>query len=247
MTVTRRSEGIYGYVVIEAAPSNRFDAEIRQGLLSAAEWAEAEGLERVIVSGALAAAPAAPEGGPSLQEALSRIETSVVPWIAVLEGDATGAGADLVLACQYRVAAPGATIAFPEAAAGALPCGGATQRLPRLVGLERALAMIAGGEAVGAADAKAMGLVDEIDAEALSFAEMTNGEWLGMAVPVWELNTGDVDEAAFDAARAKAAGNAAALKAIDLLSLARTAPFADGLAAEAEAAAALSAAQAAGA
>ena len=112
MVVSWRKDGIYGFVLLDNPPVNAINREIRQGLLEAVDWAEREGLERVILSGAgpvfAAGADAkefdrAPEA-PHLPNVLNRIESSAVPWIAALHGAVLGGGAELALACRYRVA-----------------------------------------------------------------------------------------------------------------------------------------------
>ena len=95
MAVSWRKDGIYGFVVLDNPPVNAINREIRQGLLDAVDWAEREGLERVILSGAGPAFAAgadakefdrAPEA-PHLPDVLNRIESSTVPWIAALHGN----------------------------------------------------------------------------------------------------------------------------------------------------------------
>lgn len=242
--LSRRRDGIYGYVELDNPPVNAIGREMRQGLLDAVAWAEAEGLERVILSGkgrAFAAGADANEFDaaplePHLPDVVRRIETSTTPWIAAIHGPALGGGAEIALACRYRVARPDAAIGFPEVLLGVVPGAGGTQTLPRLVGLSKALEMIPTGKTIRGAEAKAIGLVDEIDDDPVLFAEMTNGEWLGMAVPVGELNAGALDASAFEAAREtarrKMSGQIAPLTAIDLLETAQTATLEDGMAQE---------------
>ncbi len=247
MTVSRRRDGIYGFVELNNPPVNAIDRDIRRGLLDAVEWAEAEGLERVILSGAGRAFAAGadtrefdqPPEPPHLPDVLNRIEASSVAWIAAIHGAALGGGAELALACRYRIARPDAMIGFPEVSLGVVPGAGGTQRLPRLIGIEKALELIPTGRTVTGTEARAIGLVDELDDDPVAFAEMTNSEWLGMAVPVGELNSGAAGVEAFEAARQRARGRMrgqdAPLKAIDLLELAETAALQDGMQAEREA------------
>ena len=84
------------------------------------------------------------------------------PVVAALHGTALGGGFELALACHFRVAVPGARVGLPEVKLGLLPGAGGTQRLPRLVGPEKALQMIVTGEPIGAAEARADGIIDEI-------------------------------------------------------------------------------------
>jgi enoyl-CoA hydratase/carnithine racemase len=81
------------------------------------------------------------------------------PVVCAISGDATGAGLELALACDVRVAAENARFAFPEISRGHLPRAGGTQRLPRLIGRGNALEMILTGEPIDAAEALRIGLV----------------------------------------------------------------------------------------
>ena len=241
MALTRRKDGLYGYVELDNPPVNAIGREMRQALLDAVEWAEAEGLERVILSGKGRNFAAGADAGefdrppepPHLPDVLSRIEQSPVAWIAAISGAALGGGAEIALACRYRIARPDATIGFPEVNLGVVPGAGGTQRLPRLIGLEKALDIIPTGKSISGEGAKAIGLVDELDDDPVAYAAMVNTEWLGMAVPVGELNSGAADPTAFDAARdiasKKMRRQQAPMEAIELLEVAQTAPLDEGM------------------
>lgn len=82
--------------------------------------------------------------------------------IAAVNGIAFGGGLELAMACDLRIAAPTATLGQPEITLGNLPGWGGTQRLPRLIGEGRALEMILTGEAIDAARAAQIGLVNSI-------------------------------------------------------------------------------------
>lgn len=84
------------------------------------------------------------------------------PVVCAINGDATGAGLELALACDVRVAAEGAMFSLPEVSMGLLPVAGGTQRLPRLVGRGKALEMILTSEALDAREALRIGLVSAI-------------------------------------------------------------------------------------
>ena len=244
MPVHWRRDANIGYVELDAPSVNALGLDMRRGLLAAVEWAEAAPLDRVIVSGRgkvfCAGGDArefdGPPAEPHLPDILNRIENSPVPWIAAAHGAALGGGLELMLACRYRIAAPGARLGLPEVTLGVVPGAGGTQRLPRLIGMEQALRLIPTGKAVTAEQALALGLINNIDPEPVYFAELTNAEWLGMAVPVGELNAGAATEEAYEAARAlarrKMAGQQAPLRAIALLQAAETLPLAAGLARE---------------
>jgi enoyl-CoA hydratase/carnithine racemase len=83
------------------------------------------------------------------------------PVIAVMEGDAVGAGLELALACDLRIASEDAMFGVPDVAMGDVPSGGATSRLPRLAGRGLAAEMILLGARIDGRRAAAAGLVNE--------------------------------------------------------------------------------------
>ncbi len=85
---------------------------------------------------------------PHLRELIEALEQSAKPVVAAVHGVAMGGGLELAMGCHLRVASPGALIALPEVKLGVLPGAGGTQRLPRLIGVEKALDMIVTGNPV---------------------------------------------------------------------------------------------------
>ena len=96
------------------------------------------------------------------QEVLTRLESLEIPSIAAINGFAMGAGCELAMACTLRIAASSAKLGQPEVKLGITPGAGGTQRLPRLVGMGRALEMILTGDPVDAAQALSFGLVNRV-------------------------------------------------------------------------------------
>lgn len=98
---------------------------------------------------------------------LDKIENSKKPVVAAIHGGCLGAGLEIALACNYRIAADDKStkLALPEVRLGLLPGGGGTQRLPRLVGIQKALDMMLTGKNIYAKPALKMGLVDKIIAK----------------------------------------------------------------------------------
>jgi enoyl-CoA hydratase len=88
--------------------------------------------------------------------------TPTKPTIAAIGGWCLAGGLELALWCDLRIAAEGSTLGFPERRWGVPLIDGGTQRLPRIVGLGRALDMILTGRLVGADEALAMGLLTEV-------------------------------------------------------------------------------------
>jgi enoyl-CoA hydratase len=93
---------------------------------------------------------------------ITAIEDSRLPVIAAINGAAMGGGCEIALACDFRVIADDAQIGLPEIRFGALPAGGGTQRLPRLVGPGVAKEMILLGLPWTPADALRVGLVHRV-------------------------------------------------------------------------------------
>ena len=93
------------------------------------------------------------------------MENASKPVIAAIHGTALGGGLEVALTAHYRVAVPSAKCGLPEVKLGLLPGAGGTQRLPRLVGVEKALDVICPATPFGAREAKEWGLVDELAEE----------------------------------------------------------------------------------
>ncbi len=113
-----------------------------------------------------------------LQSIFTFLEALPIPSIAAIHGACMGGGTELSLACDYRMVtdAPETKIALPEVTLGVLPGWGGTQRMPRLLGLEKALDLVLSGRAIDGKAAKRMGLADKIapkemlEAKALAWA-----------------------------------------------------------------------------
>jgi enoyl-CoA hydratase/carnithine racemase len=95
--------------------------------------------------------------------ALDKMAASPKVFVAAINGHALGGGLEMALACDLRFAAEGNyRIGLPEVTLGLLPGNGGTQRLPRLIGANKALEMMITGEAVGPADALRLGIVNRL-------------------------------------------------------------------------------------
>jgi enoyl-CoA hydratase/3-hydroxyacyl-CoA dehydrogenase len=104
----------------------------------------------------------------------SLLESSPKPTVACISGTALGGGLELALACHLRVATPNAKLGLPELKLGLIPGLGGTQRLPRLIGVDRALDMMIHSRIIDGTEAFQCGLVDRLvptaDREALLHA-----------------------------------------------------------------------------
>jgi 3-hydroxyacyl-CoA dehydrogenase len=175
---------------------------------------------------------------PTLADLFSLIERSPKPVIAATNGLALGGGLELAMSCHYRVAAAGAPLGLPEVKLGILPGAGGTQRLPRLVGVERALNMIVSGTPVVARDLAKTRLLDAVaEGEALPAAVALAGRIIAEKLPLKRAREIDIDfpnaEAFLDFARGAvqplAKNYPAPLKCIDAIEAAARKPFDEGM------------------
>jgi enoyl-CoA hydratase len=121
------------------------------------------------------------DGLAAINSALfSDLERFPKPTIAAINGHALGGGCELALACDLRIAADHARLGQPEVGLGIIPAAGATQRLPKLIGLGRAKQLVLTGDAIDAPTALAWGLVNAVvpAAELLSTARAWAGRIL---------------------------------------------------------------------
>jgi 3-hydroxyacyl-CoA dehydrogenase len=169
--VTMRRDGEIAIVLVDNPPVNALKHEVRAGILDAFTRADADSSVKAIVlaaegrtfiAGADITEFGKPPKAPSLIEVIAALDEVKKPTIAAMHGTPLGGGLEITLACHFRVAAPGTRLGLPEIKLGLIPGAGGTQRLPRLVGVEKALEMILSGNPIPAKDALAHGLVDEI-------------------------------------------------------------------------------------
>ncbi|HLZ95239.1 MAG TPA: enoyl-CoA hydratase/isomerase family protein [Candidatus Dormibacteraeota bacterium] len=97
-----------------------------------------------------------------MRATLDAITAMAVPVIGAVNGDAFGGGAELALACDFRIAAAHARIGFTQISLGLMPAWGASERLAALVGRGRALHLLLAGRVLSAQEAVAVGLVEEV-------------------------------------------------------------------------------------
>jgi 3-hydroxyacyl-CoA dehydrogenase len=166
-----------GIITINNPPVNALSSEVQAAF---AEWiAQAEqdddtyavvviGAGRNFVAGAdikefvKTTKGQTPWNEEGLQPLLRRIEDYSKPVVMAIHGYALGGGLEMAMAGHYRIATPDAHLGLPEVKIGLIPGAGGTQRLPRLVGMAKALEMCYGGEPILARVALNLGLVDQL-------------------------------------------------------------------------------------
>ncbi|BBK35841.1 3-hydroxyacyl-CoA dehydrogenase [Allostella sp. ATCC 35155] len=241
-------------ITIANPPVNALSHAVRSGILAAVEAADADPEAvaivlrcdgRTFVAGADITEFDRPAVEPVLSTVLAAIDACRKPVVAAIHGTALGGGLELALACHWRVAVAGARVGLPEVKLGIIPGGGGTQRLPRAVGVEKALEMITTGEMIGAAEAKEAGIIDaivdgDLDDAAVAFARARAADGARPRLRDREDRIAGArgQDAPFAAARAamarRARGRQAPEYAIRAVQAAVERPFDDGIALERE-------------
>jgi 3-hydroxyacyl-CoA dehydrogenase len=181
------SQGAVAVITLKNPPVNALSLNLRTAIADAVERAAGDpAIHAVVITGSGAAfcggADISEFGLPSMAAApnfadvFTQIENSPKPVIAAVNTLALGGGLELAMACHYRVISFAAQLGQPEVKLGLLPGAGGTQRLPRLVGVERALNMIVGGNALSARELAGSGVADltvegDVLSAAVAFAE----------------------------------------------------------------------------
>lgn len=176
--VTFSTDGAVGVVLINNPPVNALNAKVMVELKRVIDQLEKNNeLRAVILAGAgekTFVAGADIKEFPNLTAAtgrelslnghgiFSRLEHLKIPVICAIHGYALGAGLELALACDIRIADEKALLGLPEVTLGIIPGYGGTQRLPRLVGLGKAKELIFSGESINAEEAYRIGLIDKL-------------------------------------------------------------------------------------
>ncbi len=177
-------DGDVAVITLDSPPVNALSAVVRDGLYSAFEQAVASDAASIVlicagrtfIAGADISEFGGKRAGKELPEVQAMIEGSTKPVVAAIHGTALGGGLEVALCAHYRIAVPSAKCGLPEVNLGLLPGAGGTQRLPRIVGAQKALEFMTAGTHVPAEACLGMGLVDELATEgqllddAVSFA-----------------------------------------------------------------------------
>ncbi len=246
--VTLSKQGEVAIVTVDSPPVNALSLAVRKELHDCFKAAGADSSAKAVVlicagrtfiAGADITEFGKPPAEPWLHAVLDQIEGCPKPVVAAIHGTALGGGLEVALACHYRVAVASAKCGLPEVLLGLLPGAGGTQRLPRIVGPQKALEMITSGRHISAAEAKASGLIDavidgDLKTGAIGFAE----KMIAVHAPLRKVRDMDdkvqgVDKALFAAARKELnkskRGFLAPQRCVDAVEAACTLPFDEGM------------------
>ena len=191
--ITTERHDAVALVTIDNPPMNALSAALLEELEAEVEALDSDdevraivlrgGGERAFVAGAdikefPALRESAAEGGSArgIQRVGQRMDAAHTPFVAAIRGFCLGGGLELAMCCDVRVCSDDAQLGQPEIKLGLIPGGGGTQRLPRLVGIGRAMFLNLTGDFVDAETAYAWGLVErvvpagELEEEALALA-----------------------------------------------------------------------------
>jgi 3-hydroxyacyl-CoA dehydrogenase len=251
--------GEVALIEVDNPPVNVLGPGVPEALLAAIDRCERDsairamvimGAGRTFIAGAdlvqlQRAADGDLEAAADLNGLLARIEDCPTPIVMAIHGTALGGGLEVAMAGHYRIAAPDARLGLPEVSLGIIPGAQGTQRLPRLVGIARALDMCVTGRPATAQQALSDGLIDaiidgDLTVGAIDFARDVARRGPHQKTRDRQIDpaAGDEREALFTAARRRAVDESpdqmAPLRAIDAIEAAAVLPFAQGCGRERE-------------
>jgi enoyl-CoA hydratase/carnithine racemase len=177
--VTFSKNGAVGYITLDRPPANSYEIGFMRELDTAIEAANRDDEVKVVIlksasekyfsAGADIKAFLANSTADNMamirfaHNTLNKMAASNKVYIAAVKGHALGGGLEMALACDLRFAAEGDyMMGLPEVTLGLLPGNGGTQRLPRLIGTNKALEMMITGERIGPEEAHRLGLVNKL-------------------------------------------------------------------------------------
>ena len=242
--------GDVALITMDRPPVNALGLILREGLMAAVHKVRDDAAVRVVVltgtergfsGGADITEFNKPGRDPNLRQIISLLEDMTKPVVAAIQGNALGGGLELALGCHWRVAFPKARMGLPEIKLGLLPGAGGTQRLPRLIGVEKALEIIVSGDPVGAQTGAELGIVDALldgpfPQAAIDWARTHATGTRKLSERTDKIAPAQADPGLIDrvAARllAKARAPQAARVCVEAVRTATTTPFAEGAARE---------------
>jgi len=252
-TVTAQSDGEIAVLLANNPPVNTITAKVRADLARALEEiATWRGVKAVVLacegstffSGADIGEFSGPPREAEYRRLFNALENLDIPVVAAMHGTVLGGGLEIALACHYRVASPRTRFGLPEVTLGIIPGAGGTQRMPRLIGVEKTLELILSARPVDTTQARTLGFLDEIlegnllDA-AISYARKLVADGRGVRRTSERTvdpatATTEIIERLTAQARRQYPHRTAPLTAIEAVAASTRLPFADGLVLETE-------------
>ena len=174
--VSLRNESGVAVITVDNPPANALSPNVRDGLEEAVAAANADaGIRALVIAGGgkafsagadinefAASLAAGKNDSPEMHEFFQQLENNPKPVVMAIHGHALGGGLELAMAGHYRLASADAVVGQPELNLGIIPGAEGTQRLPRLVGLAKAVELCLTGTLVKAADAVNLGIIDRV-------------------------------------------------------------------------------------
>ncbi|MBL1141130.1 MAG: 3-hydroxyacyl-CoA dehydrogenase [Proteobacteria bacterium] len=203
--ITYKKIGHIALVTINNPPVNAMDFKTRLALSDAIDQLNSDNKikaavliceGRTFIAGAdISEFDNLPFKDPWLPDVVQKIEDANKPVIAAIHGSALGGGLEIAMGCHFRCAVPSAKLGLPEVTLGLLPGATGTQRLPRLIGVDKALDMMLTGKPINAKQAIEEGLIDkiiedELQEGAIAFAK----EILEKQIPIRRLSKTKIDK-----------------------------------------------------
>src|SRR3954454_14796778 len=179
MAVSFAAEGAVGYITLDKPPANSYDKDFMEEFGTAVDAAAADDAVKAVIvrsaskrffsAGADIKAFLANDSAANMamiergHEVLASIARVPKVFIAQLEGHALGGGLEISLACDLRFGARGSyKLGVPEVTLGLLPGTGGTQRLPRIIGVPKALDLMVTGRAISPGEAHSLGILNRL-------------------------------------------------------------------------------------
>src|SRR3954449_9951065 len=179
MAVSFSAEGAVGFITLDKPPANSYDFDFMEEMGAAVDAAAAHHAAKVVIvrsaskrffcAGADIKAFLANDTAGNMKminrghEALAAIARVPKVFITQIEGHALGGGLEITLACDLRFGARGSyKLGVPEVTLGLLPGNGGTQRLPRVIGVPKALDMMVTGRAISPGEAHGLGILNRL-------------------------------------------------------------------------------------
>jgi 3-hydroxyacyl-CoA dehydrogenase len=162
-------DGDIAVIAVNNPPVNTITASVREGLFRAIEKIRSSAALSAVVlvcegstffSGADIGEFSGPPKEAEYRDLFRQLERLPIPVVVGMHGVVLGGGLEIALACHYRVAIPGTRFGLPEVTLGIIPGAGGTQRMPRLIGVEKTLDLIIGARPVDVATGIALGFID---------------------------------------------------------------------------------------